>query len=567
MNGILDSIGSAITTVSDFVCGYPLFILLIGGGLFLFFYSGAVSLCRIGYSIKALRYKSEVAGEGQISSFQALMSAIASTVGMGNIAGVAIAITVGGPGAIFWMWVSAVVGMSTKFFEGALAIMYKGHDSAGEPQGGTMYIILHGLGERWKPFAYFFAVVGLIGTLCVMQANQLVESVTTVFTTPAGIENTLGLRFVGMGNIAGVAIAITVGGPGAIFWMWVSAVVGMSTKFFEGALAIMYKGHDSAGEPQGGTMYIILHGLGERWKPFAYFFAVVGLIGTLCVMQANQLVESVTTVFTTPAGIENTLGLRFVMGIVISLVVGAVIIGGIRRISVISAKIVPVMVTCYMLLVFVILCLNFDKLPGVLASIFQSAFSLEAGIGGILGTALTGARRAAYVNEAGVGTASMMHGASRNDNPIREGLVAMIGPAIDSGLVCTLTAFPILIAGNYASEGGIKGLYIALNSFEQLLPGYGHYLLMVMVFFFAFSTMFSYSYYGLKCTNFLFGAENAKYYNYFYLVMIVVAAMIPLGAVVAIMDLAFALMALPTMTSLLLLAPRVRRKMKEYFAN
>ena len=372
---------------------------------------------------------------------------------------------------------------------------------------------------------------------------------------------------VGTGNLVGAAGALIAGGPGAIFWMWVSAVVGMSTKFFEGALAIMYKGHDSAGEPQGGTMYIILHGLGERWKPFAYFFAVVGLIGTLCVMQANQLVESVTTVFTTPAGIENTLGLRFVMGIVISLVVGAVIIGGIRRISVISAKIVPVMVTCYMLLVFVILCLNFDKLPGVLASIFQSAFSLEAGIGGILGTALTGARRAAYVNEAGVGTASMMHGASRNDNPIREGLVAMIGPAIDSGLVCTLTAFPIFIAGNYASEGGIKGLYIALNSFEQLLPGYGHYLLMVMVFFFAFSTMFSYSYYGLKCTNFLFGAENAKYYNYFYLVMIVVAAMIPLGAVVAIMDLAFALMALPTMTSLLLLAPRVRRKMKEYFAN
>ena len=165
MNGILDSIGSAITTVSDFVCGYPLFILLIGGGLFLFFYSGAVSLCRIGYSIKALRYKSEVAGEGQISSFQALMSAIASTVGMGNIAGVAIAITVGGPGAIFWMWVSAVVGMSTKFFEGALAIMYKGHDSAGEPQGGTMYIILHGLGERWKPFAYFFAVVGLLSLI------------------------------------------------------------------------------------------------------------------------------------------------------------------------------------------------------------------------------------------------------------------------------------------------------------------------------------------------------------------------------------------------------------------
>ncbi|MBE6287081.1 MAG: alanine:cation symporter family protein [Mediterranea massiliensis] len=451
MTDFLNALNAGITAVSDFVCGYPLFILLIGGGLFLFFYSGAVSLRHIGDSMKALRYKSEISGEGQITSFQALMSAIASTVGMGNI--------------------------------------------------------------------------------------------------------------------AGVAIAITVGGPGAIFWMWVSAIVGMSTKFFEGTLAIMYKGHDSAGQPQGGTMYILQHGLGKRWKPLALFFAVVGLVGTLCVMQANQLVESVTTVFTTPMGIENTLMLRFIMGVVISLIVGIVILGGIQRISIISEKIVPVMVACYMILVFVIIILNFDKLPGVFYSIFHSAFNWEAGIGGILGTALIGARRAAYVNEAGVGTASMMHGASRNDNPIREGLVAMIGPAIDSGLVCTLTALPILIAGEYASSDGIKGLYIALNSFEKLLPGYGHYLLMVIVFFFAFSTMFSYSYYGLKCTNYLFGAHNAKYYNYFYLVMIVVAAMIPLGVVVAVMDLAFALMAVPTMTSLLLLAPRVKQKMKEYFSK
>ena len=446
-----DALSRGLTSLSDFICGYPFFLLLIGGGLILFFYSGAVSIRHLGASMKALRHKSEISGEGQISSFQALMSAIASTVGMGNIAGVAIAITVGGPGAIFWMWVSALVGMATKFFEGALAIMYKGHDSAGQPQGGTMYIILNGLGKKWR------------------------------------------------------------------FW--------------------------------------------------AYFFAVFGLIGTLCVMQANQLVESITTVFTTPAGIENTLMLRFVMGVVISLIVGVVIIGGIQRISVISEKIVPVMVGCYMLLVLVIICMNFEKLPEVFASIFHSAFSMEAGIGGILGTALIGARRAAYVNEAGVGTASMMHGASRNDSPVREGLVAMIGPAIDSGLVCTLTALPILIAGNYTVGGDIKGLYIALNSFEHLLPGWGQYLLMVMVFCFAFSTMFSYSYYGLKCTNFLLGAHNAKYYNYFYLVMIVVAAMIPLGAVVAIMDLAFALMALPTMMSLLILAPRVKRLMKEYFAE
>ena len=446
MTDFLQSASDLITRISDFVCGYPLFLLLIGGGLYLFFYSGCVSLRCLGRSVKALRH-SEASAEGQISSVQALMSAIASTVGMGNI--------------------------------------------------------------------------------------------------------------------AGVAIAITVGGPGAIFWMWVSAVVGMSTKFFEGALSIMYRGHDSAGQPQGGTMYTLVNGLGAEWRPLATFFAVVGLIGTLCVMQANQLVESVTTVFTTPAGIANTPALRFAMGVGIALIVGSVIVGGIKRISAISSKIVPVMVGGYMLLVFVIVCLNIERLPEAFASIFRSAFSMEAGIGGILGTALTGARRAAYVNEAGVGTAGMMHGASRNDNPLREGFVAMIGPAIDSGLVCTLTALPILLAGNYTAAEGIKGLYIALNSFETLLPGCGQYLLMVMVFFFAFSTMFSYSYYGLKCTNFLFGAHRAKYYNYFYLVMIVVAAVVPLGTVVAVMDLSFALMALPTMASLLLLAPRVKRLLKQ----
>ncbi len=446
MTDLLQSASDLITCISDFVCGYPLFLLLIGGGLYLFFYSGCVSLRCLGRSIKALRH-SDTCAEGQISSVQALMSAIASTVGMGNI--------------------------------------------------------------------------------------------------------------------AGVAIALTVGGPGAIFWMWISAVVGMSTKFFEGALSIMYRGHDSAGQPQGGTMYTLVNGLGAKWRPLATFFAVVGLIGTLCVMQANQLVESVTTVFTTPAGIANTATLRFAMGVVIALIVGSVIVGGIKRISAISSKIVPVMVGGYMLLVLVIVCLNIERLPEAFASIFRSAFSMEAGIGGILGTALTGARRAAYVNEAGVGTAGMMHGASRNDNPLREGFVAMIGPAIDSGLVCTLTALPILLAGNYTSAEGMKGLYIALNSFEALLPGWGQYLLMVMVFFFAFSTMFSYSYYGLKCTNFLFGAHRAKYYNYFYLVMIVVAAVVPLGTVVAVMDLSFALMAIPTMTSLILLAPRVKRLMKQ----
>ena len=451
MNEFLNNISDWIVAASDHVCGYPEFLLLIGGGIFLFFYSGAVSIRHLPASIRALRHKqSNNSGKttGQISSIQALMSAIAATVGMGNI--------------------------------------------------------------------------------------------------------------------AGVAIALTVGGPGVIFWMWVSAIVGMSTKFFEGTLAIMYKGRDTNGELQGGPMYMMVNGLGPKWKPMAVAFSCFGLIGTLCFMQANQLVESVTTVFTTPAGIENTLFLRFIMGVVITIIVGTVILGGIGRIAKLASRIVPTMVVVYFIMVAVIMVLNIDKIPGLFASIFQNAFSMKAGFGAFAFVALTGARRAAYVNEAGIGTASMMHGASKNTDPIREGLVAMIAPAIDSGIVCTLTAIPILIAGNYVGVTDVKGLFIALGAFGQLLP-FGQYFLMAIVFFFAFSTMFSYSYYGQKCTNFLFGAKNAKYYNYFYLVMIIVAAMIPLKTLVSVMDLAFALMALCTMTTLILLAPRVKVLMNSYF--
>ena len=283
--------------------------------------------------------------------------------------------------------------------------------------------------------------------------------------------------------------------------------------------------------------------------------------------QGNQLVESVTTVFTTPMGIENTWVLRFIMGFIMVVIVAAVILRGIKSIAAIASKMVPLMVALYLIMVLVIMAINYQAIPGVFGSIFKGAFTFEAGLGGFAYVALIGARRAAYVNEAGVGTASMMHGASKNTDPIREGLIAMLGPAIDSGLVCTLTSIPIIIAGNYVGLTDPKGLYVALGAWGQLLPGIGHLLLMTIVFFFAFSTMFSYSYYGQKCTNYLFGAHNVKWYNYYYLAMIVVAAMIPLKVMVSIMDLAFALMALCTMFTIIALSPRVKKLMASYFTK
>ena len=433
---------------SDFICGYPLFILLIGGGLFFLIYSGFAPFRYYKKALTSLKSEDD-SQPGQISSFEALTSAIAATVGMGNI--------------------------------------------------------------------------------------------------------------------AGVAIALTMGGPGAIFWMWVSAAVGMATKFFEGSATIMYRDKDSAGELQGGPMYLIPKALGPRWKPLAIFFSIFGLIGTLCIMQANQLTEAVITVFTEPAGIENTVMLRFIIGVIICIIVATVILGGIKRIAKISSKIVPIMVALYFLLVFYIIVTNITKVPGVFMEIIDGAFNLRAGIGGLVGVAIIGARRAALVNEAGVGTASMMHGASKNSEPIKEGLVAMIGPSIDSGIVCTLTAIAILLAGEYQNVEGVKGLEIAINAFENAIPGYGGFLLMGMVFIFAFSTMFSYSYYGVKCAGHLFGANRAKYYNYFYLAMLIVAAIIPLKAAVGMIDLAYALMAFPTMFALFMIAPKVKAAQKEYF--
>ena len=457
MANFWSALENGITAVSDFICGYPLFTLLVGGGLFFLIYSGFVPLRYYGRAIKSLKDKDDKA-DGQISSFEALASAIAATVGMGNIAGVAIALSIGGPGAIFWMWVSSILGMATKFFEGTLSVMYKGKDDAGEVQGGPMYMIMSGLGSKWKPLAVFFSIFGLIGTLCIMQANQFTEAITTVFFRPE----------------------------------------------------------------------------------------------------------------------QNTLTLRFIIGVIICVIVACVILGGIKRISKVATKVVPAMVAMYFLLVAYIIVTHLNAVPGVFAAIFTEAFTVKAGVGGGIGAlasiALIGIRRAALVNEAGVGTASMMHGASKNNEPVREGLVAMIGPSIDSGLVCTLTAIAILIQRDVLPlgdgiSGSIAGLSVALQAFDASIPGVGKYLLLAMLFFFAFSTMFSYSYYGQKCTGFLFGAKYSKYYNIFFLVMLVVAAMIPLKAAVGLIDIAYALMAFPTMITLFILSPKVKAEMKKYFAK
>lgn len=373
----------------------------------------------------------------------------------------------------------------------------------------------------------------------------------------------------GLGNIAGVAIAISIGGPGAVFWMWVTAVVGVATKYYTCTLAIMYRGYDSQGQLQGGPMYVIREGLGRRWLPLAGLFAVAGLFGTLPVFQVNQLVQIIRNVVGIPTGLASTdehfyfdLG----MGLMICGLVLAVILGSIQRVGQVTARLVPFMVILYLLMTLVVLVLYATEIPGAFALIFNNAFSGEAvASGGLLAVILTGVRRGAFSNEAGIGTEAMAHGAAKTNEPVREGLVAMMGPVIDTLIVCTCTALVILVTGVW--QGDSDGVTMTAQAFEAVLPGYGAYLLTLMVVFLSLSTVFTFWYYGSKCLGFLIGAERQHHYVWIYTLLVVIGAVASLEAVIGLIDGMYAVMAIPTMVSTLLLARKVNEATAAYFKS
>ena len=375
---------------------------------------------------------------------------------------------------------------------------------------------------------------------------------------------------IGMGNIAGVAVAISVGGPGAMFWMWISGIVGMSTKFFTCTLAVMYRGKDSHGDIQGGPMYFIMEGLGKSWKPLALFFSVCGLIGALPVFNVNQLKQAINFIVLEPNGVEVTQTSNLIIGLVLIGLTSLVILGGLNRISKTAEKLVPSMVLLYFVLVLVILGIYIDQVPKYLLLMFTDAFEGhffkgDSFLGGVLGgLILLGIRRGAFSNEAGIGTAPMAHGATKTDEPVREGLVAMLGPAIDTLFICTLTALAILVTGAWQTSDA-NGVSLTATAFNDAIPGYGQYLLMICIATFSISSLFTYSYYGTKCMSFIFGAHNKHYYNYFYIASIVLAVLTPLPVMLNLIDGTFALMAIPTMTATLLLAPKVVKEAKAYF--
>lgn len=426
--------------------------------------------------------------------------------------------------------------------------------------GGGLYLLIR---IRFVPFRYLFHAIAVLrgkfdddkdeGELSHFQALTTALSAT-----------------VGMGNIAGVAVAITLGGPGAVFWMWVSAVIGMSTKYFTATLAILFRGKDSEGKTQGGPMYFIVEGLGKHWKPLAVFFSISGLIGALPVFNVNQLTQAINDIILKPTGLYSGFQSDLTIGIILATITAFVILGGLSRISKTAEKLVPSMVGLYFIMVLAILGVYIDVVPHYFKLIFTDAFSAsfiegDSFLGGMVGALiLLGIKRGAFSNEAGIGTAPMAHGAAKTNEPVREGLVAMLGPAIDTLIVCTLTALAILVTGVWESSGS-NGVTLTATAFETALPSYGKYGLMLCIAVFSISSLFSYSYYGTKCFSFLFGAELKGIYNYFYIASIILGATASLSMMINLIDSFFAFMAIPTMIATIALAPRVVAETKIYF--
>jgi AGCS family alanine or glycine:cation symporter len=370
---------------------------------------------------------------------------------------------------------------------------------------------------------------------------------------------------VGMGNISGVAVAISLGGPGAIFWMWVTSLFGMITKFYTCSLAVLYR-DEVNNKNVGGPMSVIVNGLGKNWKPLATVFCFFGLLGVSPIFQSNQIVETVNNIiFQNKPLFDNQFYNDFFIGIILISIVSLVILGGIQRIGTVASKLAPIMVITYLLSVIYIMLINFDQIIPSFMLIITEAFNSNSLFGGAAGSViLIGARRASFSNEAGIGTAPIIHASSNTNDPIEEGMVSMIGPFIDTIVVCTLTALCILVTDTWR-DSSFAGIEMVIESFVFSMPLIGKYLILFTTLTFAISTLFSLSFFGERCLAFLIGEKYKNYYRYIYLILILIGSTSSLQFVISVIDLSYGIMAFPTMLSAIYLAPEVEKYSKKYF--
>ncbi|MDA3970606.1 MAG: sodium:alanine symporter family protein [Desulfobulbaceae bacterium] len=367
---------------------------------------------------------------------------------------------------------------------------------------------------------------------------------------------------IGTGNIAGVGTAIALGGPGAVFWMWVTAFFGMGLKYSECLLSHKYRVIHDDGSISAGPMYYLEHGLGQKWLGIAFaFFATIASFGIGNMVQANSVAAPLHTFFNIP---------KLGTGIVIGVLVFSVIVGGIKRIGHLASRMVPAMALFYVVGACLVLYINLGEIPAAFGLIFQDAFTGTAATGGFAGAAVAqavrfGVARGVFSNEAGLGSAPIAHGAAKTKEPVRQGVVSMLGPFIDTLVICTMTALVILTSGIW--KEGLSGSDLTAAAFNAGLPGVGGYIVTFGIVVFAFSTAVSWSYYGDRSVEYLWGPKFIFPYRVLYCLLLPVGATVKLSLVWAISDIFNALMAWPNLIGLLFLSGVVVRSTKEYFSD
>ena len=367
---------------------------------------------------------------------------------------------------------------------------------------------------------------------------------------------------VGTGNIAGVATAVFLGGPGALFWMWLTALVGMATKYSEAVLAVRFREVDERGAHVGGPMYYIRNGLGKKWAWMGVLFAIFAAIAGFGIgntVQANSVADVMETTFGLP---------HWISGIILMVLVGMVLIGGIKRIGRVASALVPFMALSYLVAGLVVLSINYTEIPAAFSMIFKHAFSPTAAEGGFAGAAVWaairfGVARGIFSNEAGLGSAPIAHAAAQTKEPVRQGMVAMLGTFLDTIIICSITGLVIITSGAWTS--GESGASLTSMAFSQALPGVGDYIVAISLAVFAFTTLLGWSFYGERSVEFLFGVKAIVPYRIAWVLAIPLGATVNLGLIWLIADTLNAMMALPNLIALLLLSPVVFKLTKEYF--
>ena len=372
---------------------------------------------------------------------------------------------------------------------------------------------------------------------------------------------------IGTGNIAGVATAVVTGGPGAVFWMWITAIFGMATKYGEGVLAVKYRVTNSKGEMSGGPMYYIENGLGKKWKWLAFLFAFFGVMASFGIgstVQANSVAQAVHSSF----GIDT-----WITGVVLTLITAFVVLGGIQSIARVSSVVVPFMAVLYIVGGLVVVAVNFDLLLPALKVIMQDAFTGQAVAGGVVGTVIRyGVARGVFSNEAGMGSAPIAAAAAKTDHPVRQALVSMTGTFLDTIIVCSITGI-VLVMGILQSNGGtfavpdLEGAALTTATFDAMLSGYGGWVVTIGLIFFAYSTTLGWCYYGEKCATYVFGDKSVPIYRVIYVATVMLGTVLSMDMVWAAADTFNGLMAVPNLIALLLLSKVIVQETRDFKAK